>query len=124
VGTDCGTAQAETLSMPLHSTPFGLDFEPGRWPGSHAHSLFIAMHGSAGSWVGTGILEVPVDTSGAPTGTSSYFATGWGSDPDSPVEGRATDLAFAPDGRLFVIDDNSGDVWWIAPEDLPLPAGW
>ncbi|MBL8680811.1 MAG: hypothetical protein JNK05_16650 [Myxococcales bacterium] len=31
---------------------------------------------------------------------------------------RPADVAFAPDGRLFVADDQHGSVYWIAPDSL------
>jgi len=32
-------------------------------------------------------------------------------------------VAFAPDGRLFLGNDTSGDIIWIAPMSLPTGAG-
>jgi hypothetical protein len=44
------------------------------------------------------------------------FATGW--DDGHQDHGRPAPIAFAPDGRLFLGDDQQGAVLWIAPIDL------
>ncbi len=41
--------RAETNSFLIGDTPFGLDFEPGHWPGPLAGRAFVATHGAAGS---------------------------------------------------------------------------
>ena len=51
-----------------------------------------------------------------PTGEATMFIHGFG----KPV-GRATDVAFAPDGRMFVADDTSGKIYWVAPRTLAAP---
>lgn len=48
------------------------------------------------------------------------FAAGW--DDGTLSHGRATSIAFAPDGRLFIGNDWTGDVYWFAP--MNLPATW
>ena len=35
--------------------------------------------------------------------------------------GRATDAVFAPDGRLFIADDTTGKIYWVAPRTLAAP---
>jgi glucose/arabinose dehydrogenase len=47
------------------------------------------------------------------TGGMGDFATGW--DDGSRSHGRPAAVAFAPDGRLFVANDNDGNIFWIAP---------
>jgi glucose/arabinose dehydrogenase len=124
--TDCSGVSAETVSFLIGDTPFGLDFEPGHWPGAFQNSAFIATHGAAGSWTGARIVAVSMDPStGLPvpgsdnmtpdTGGMTDFATGW--DDGSLLHGRPAALAFSPDGRLFVANDNSGVIFWIAAMD-------
>ncbi|MEO6420742.1 MAG: hypothetical protein ABIP39_15125 [Polyangiaceae bacterium] len=113
----CAHLGTDVSVIPLHDTPFGMDFEQGSFPQPYAFGVFVALHGSFGGWKGTGISWLPTDpTTHKPTGTPAVFATGWGHGP--PMEGRATDVAFAPDGRLFVADDTAGRIFWIAPKTL------
>jgi glucose/arabinose dehydrogenase len=41
------------------------------------------------------------------------FMTGW--DDTTTSHGRPMDVTFAPDGRLFLANDVSGDIIWVAP---------
>jgi glucose/arabinose dehydrogenase len=34
---------------------------------------------------------------------------------------RPSDVAFAPDGRLFFADDEGGGVYWVTPSNLGRP---
>ena len=118
----CSTVAGETNSFLIGDTPFGLDFEPGKWSGAYAGHAFVATHGAAGSWTGARIVAIPMDaTTGLPmpsTNTSGTdvgmtdFATGW--DDSTLQHGRPASLAFHPDGRLFVGNDNNGVIFWIA----------
>jgi hypothetical protein len=47
----------------------------------------------------------------------SDFATGW--DDMTRAHGRPATVEFASDGRMFVGNDNNGDIFWVAPLDLP-----
>jgi glucose/arabinose dehydrogenase len=115
----CADVSTELASFPLSNTPFGFDFERGAFPEPYKHGVFFALHGAFGRpWTGTGIAWVKTDpATGRPTGTPSEFASGWASN----FLGRATDLAFAPDGRMFIIDDTLGRIFWIAPRTLNMP---
>ena len=116
----CGGLATEHVVVPLHDTPFGLDFETGKFGAPYTYGVFSALHGSVGDWKGTGISWAPTDAkTHAPTGTFEVFASGWGL--KGPLKGRATDVTFAPDGRLFVGDDMSGRIFWIAPRTLVRP---
>jgi glucose/arabinose dehydrogenase len=120
----CANISSELASIPLHDTPFGLDFETGRFPAPYTKTAFFGLHGSFGAWTGTAVSYMKIDpATGLPMGELTPFITGWASTPGGVV-GRAADLAFAPDGRLFVTDDASGGIWWVAPVDLALPEGW
>lgn len=113
----CGGLGTEHVVVPLHDTPFGLDFETGKFGAPYTYGVFSALHGSVGDWKGTGISWAATDPkTHAPTGTFEVFASGWGQ--KGPLKGRATDVTFAPDGRLFVTDDMSGRIFWIAPWTL------
>jgi hypothetical protein len=82
------------------------------------------MHGYFVSWIGARIVAIatdpktgwPVPSSEASAGPNlSDFATGW--DNNMNNHGRPTTLSFAPDGRLFIGDDTTGNIIWIAPID-------
>jgi glucose/arabinose dehydrogenase len=122
---DCSQIATEIDAFVIGHTPFDLDFEPGRWPEPWKHHVFVPLHGAYGTWEGASLVAIDFD---AMTGTvlpgsnlgnifqgaMSEFATGWGAQPN----GRPTAVAFAPDGRLFLANDNNGDIIWIAPLDL------
>ena len=115
----CHAIGTELAAINLHDTPFGLDFETGAFPAPYSYGVFIGMHGAVGSWTGTGVAWLSTDpVTHRPVGVPRMFATGWGQ--QAPVVGRAADVAFAPDGRLFVSDDQSGRIFWIAPKSLSM----
>ena len=116
-GVSCANVGRETTPIPLHDTPFGFDFDRGAFPAPYTHGLFSALHGVRTSFGGSGVVWIKADpVSLRPTGAASAFVTGFG----NPV-GRATDAVFAPDGRLFIGDDTSGKIYWVAPRTLAKP---
>ena len=122
---DCSAIATDEVSFLIGDTPFGLDFEPGKWPAPWTSAAFDTTHGAAGSWTGARLVAVQMDpTTGLPvpgsdvprgsdTGAMSDFATGW--DDSTFAHGRPAAVAFSPDGRLFVSNDNNGNIIWIAP---------
>jgi glucose/arabinose dehydrogenase len=126
----CATVGTSTIAIKLHDTPFGLDFDRGNFPPPYKNGLFIANHGQVGApWPGTQVVWYATDASGNPIPSPNPddaptpFVTGFGFGKGT-VNGRATDVTFSPDGRMFILDDTSSEVWWVAPEDLESPAGW
>lgn len=110
---NCATIGRELVAIKLHDTNFGLDFDRGGFPPPYRHALFVALHGVFTSFDGTGIVYLAADPKSLrPTTEPKLFAKGFA------PNGRATDVVFAPDGRLFVADDTSGKVYWIAPRTL------
>ncbi len=69
----------------------------------------------------TGLPEPASELSGstAPLDNMLDFATGW--DTGMQNHGRPAAIAFAPDGRMFVGDDWSGVIVWMAPAGLMPP---
>jgi glucose/arabinose dehydrogenase len=117
-GSDCSTVRREIAAVPLHDTPFGMDFDRGTFPEPYRHGLFMAIHGVVTSFGSTGVLWLATDPKSLrPTGEPKVFIRGAGR-----PNGRATDLVFAPDGRMFIADDTSGKIFWIAPRTLASPA--
>jgi glucose/arabinose dehydrogenase len=125
---DCSGVAQDTDSFVIGHTPFGLDFEGGKWPAPWADRLFVTLHGDAGSWTGARIVAIALDSSGMPLPATELdsggdnadnmleFATGW--DDNTRSHGRPAPVAFAPDGRMFLGDDQRGAVIWIAPVGL------
>ncbi len=124
---DCSTVASETNSFLIGDTPFDLDFEIGIWPAPWNNRVYVPLHGVFGSWQGARVVAIgldPVtgqllpgsDLDGAPSGALSDFATGW--DDGTLSHGRPAAVAFAADGRLFLGNDNTGDIVWIAPLGL------
>ena len=124
---DCSHVPQEIDSFYIGHTPFDLDFETGKWPAPWTHRAFVPLHGIYGSWRGarlvgidfdvmTGMVLPGSDLSGMSAGAMRDFATGW--DDGSRLHGRPANVAFAPDGRLFLGNDNTGHIIWIAPFGL------
>ncbi len=125
---DCSGIAPSDDSFLIGDTPFGLDFESGLWPGMWAGRVFIANHGAAGTWSGARVVAIAMDPAtglplpgtnfmgGLDMGAMVDFATGW--DDGHLTHGRPTALSFSPDGRLFLSNDSTGDIVWIAPSTL------
>ncbi|MBX3191065.1 MAG: hypothetical protein KF819_28975 [Labilithrix sp.] len=114
---NCSGVGDELAAIPLHDTPFGLDFDRGAFPEPYRHGLFVALHGVITSFGGSGVVWLKTDpVSLRPVGPAQIFVHGFG----KPT-GRATDAVFAPDGRLFVADDTTGKIYWVAPRTLAAP---
>jgi glucose/arabinose dehydrogenase len=130
---DCSGVTPDTVSFTIGHTPFGIDFETGKWPAPWTHRAFVVLHGVVGSWEGARVVGVALDpTTGnllpaseldpdaGPSTNLLDLATGW-YDEDLSVStghGRPTAIAFAPDGRAFIGDDWNGLIAWIAPVGL------
>ena len=123
----CADVAPDADTFLIGDTPFGIEFEQGRWPAPWKKEAFIAMHGAAGGdgrpWAGARIVAIAMDPTtglplpstdalGADIGAMTDFATGW--DDGTLEHGRPTAIAFSDDGRLFVGDDQKGVIFWIA----------
>ncbi len=126
---DCSGVAPETDSFIIGHTPFGLDFETGKWPAPWADRVYVTLHGVAGTWTGARVVAIALDPStglplpatelgsGGPNPDSMLeFASGW--DDGMHDHGRPAPVSFAPDGRMFLGDDNKGVIVWIAPVGL------
>jgi glucose/arabinose dehydrogenase len=125
---DCSGVATESDGFVIGHTPFGVDFETGRWPSPWTGRAFVTLHGDVGTWSGARVVAVALDAAGMPLPASEIeggpgdpanmleFATGW--DDGRQDHGRPAPVAFAPDGRMFLGNDNDGAVVWIAPVDL------
>ena len=109
----CASAKAPLLSFPGHWGPMALAFYTAEAFGSkYQGGLFVAFRGS---WnreplpqAGYRVSFVPF-ANGKPRGEYSTFATGAG----GPTELRATGVAVAPDGSLYISADQNGKIWKV-----------
>ena len=116
-GYDCGRVALSVQTYPLNDTPFGFDWAPSSWPAPYGGAFFVGLHGVVGTWTNTGVQWAPTDpATHRPTRPTEFFARGWGR--GAPIQGRVTDLVFAPDGRMFLSDDQDGGIYWVAPVTL------
>jgi glucose/arabinose dehydrogenase len=109
----CPAAGNPLLSFPGHWAPMALAFYPGDQFGpSYKGGLFVAFHGS---WnraplpqEGYRVVFVPL-VNGKPSGQYSTFAT----DRAGPTSLRASGVAVAPDGSLYISADQNGKIWRV-----------
>jgi len=124
---DCSGVATEGGAFIVGHTPFDLDFETGKWPAPWNHRVYVPLHGVFGTWEGARLITIGMDPAtgeiiagselqGEESGSFSVFASGW--DDGTRTHGRPANVAFAPDGRLFLGNDNNGDIIWIAPLEL------
>jgi len=131
-GVNCSQVVPEDASFIIGDTPFAFDFEGGKWADAYKGNAFVPLHGTAGGWLGARVVMITIDpdtgmpmnatdvAGGKSMGGMSDFATGW--DTGKNDHGRPAAATFSDDGRLFIGNDNNGDIFWIAPLDLPRPA--
>jgi len=108
----CAGAKDPALAFPGHWAPLALAFYPGDAFGQPYQSgLFIAFHGS---WnraplpqAGYRVSFVPFEQ-GKPTAKPQIFATG-----RTPTGLRASGLAVAPDGSLYISADGNRKIWKV-----------
>ena len=106
------------LLLQPHSAAMDAEFYDGdMFPEEYKGGAFIAMKGSWNRTQPTGykVVFAPFEND-EPTGTYINFMTGfWVSGDDkAEVWGRPADVALAPDGALFVVDDTGGTIWRVA----------
>ncbi len=124
---DCSGVAQESAGFIIGHTPFGIAFETGLWPAPWNGRAYVTLHGDVGTYEGARVVGIAIDPNGMPLPSSELqadvdpnnmleFATGW--DDGRQDHGRPAPIEFAADGRMFVGDDQSGAVIWIAPVNL------
>jgi glucose/arabinose dehydrogenase len=109
----CSSAANPILAFPGHWAPMALAFYNSDALGpKYKGGLFVAFHGS---WnraplpqEGYRVVFVPF-ASGRPSGEYSTFATEKG----GPTSLRASGVAVAPDGSLYISADQNGKIWRV-----------
>jgi glucose/arabinose dehydrogenase len=112
----CAGAKNPLISFPGHWGPMALAFYPGDQFGpTYKGGLFIAFHGS---WnraplpqEGYRVVFVPL-VKGSPTGQYFTFAT----DKSGPTSLRASGVAVAADGSLYIAADQNGKIWRVTKQ--------
>ena len=99
-----------------HSAPLGMAFATGtQFPPEYRESAFVSLHGSWNHSTGVGfkVIRVPV-VNGQPQPPED-FITGWFTGGRAPADawGRPVDVKTAPDGALFISDDEAGAVYRV-----------
>jgi glucose/arabinose dehydrogenase len=110
----CNSAKDPVLAFPGHWAPMAVAFYQGNAFGpSYKDGLFVAFHGS---WnraplpqEGYRVVFVPF-ANGKPAGQYSTFAT----DKSGPTSLRASGVAVAPDGSLYISADQNGKIWKVS----------
>ena len=108
----CADRAKPVIAFPGHWAPMALAFYPDTAFGTrYRGGAFLAFHGS---WnrepmpqAGYRVAFIPF-RAGAPEGGYETFVTG-----ESATALRASGVAVAPDGSLFVSDDHAGTIWKV-----------
>jgi glucose/arabinose dehydrogenase len=121
---DCATKKAPEAYFPAHWAPDGLMFYTGsQFPARYKGGAFIAFHGSwnraPAPQQGYNVVFVPF-SGGKPADPAKYeiFADGFvggpvGPDANDKAAHRPTGLAQAPDGAIYIADDQGGRIWKV-----------
>ena len=113
----CDGKEKSIVQFPGHLAPNALLFYTGtKFPEKYRNGAFIAFHGS---WnrapepqAGFFVAFVPFKN-GMPSGEWEIFANGFAGSNINRAQYRPCGLAQAPDGSLYVSEDNNGTVWKI-----------
>jgi glucose/arabinose dehydrogenase len=110
----CAKAKDPVIAFPGHWAPLALAFVTGNALGAkYDGGLFIAFHGS---WnraplpqAGYRVVFAPL-VDGRSTGAYETFVTGAG----GPTSLRASGVAMAKDGAVYISADNEEKIWRVA----------
>jgi glucose/arabinose dehydrogenase len=115
----CRQKRGPIAAYPAHWAPMGLAFYTGSaFPEEYRGGAFIAFHGS---WnrapepqEGYNVVFQPF-VGGKPSGEYEVFADGFAGARKQPglADHRPAGVAVAPDGSLFITDDQGGTVWRV-----------
>ena len=112
----CASAKNPLIAFPGHWAPMAIAYYPGDQFGErYQGGLFIAFHGS---WnraplpqAGYRVSFLPF-AQGQPAGEYFTFAT----DKSGPTALRASGVAVAPDGSLYISADQNGKIWKVTKQ--------
>jgi glucose/arabinose dehydrogenase len=110
----CSDFVAPVQKMGPHVAPLGLKFYTGSmFPAAYKNQLFIARHGSWNRKQKIGYDLSLVKLNGNKSAGHEAFASGWLDEKEQKSWGRPVDVLVAPDGALFVSDDQAGVIYRI-----------
>jgi len=108
----CAGTVPPALGIQAHSAPLGMAFYTGdQFPAEYQGDLFVALHGSWNRSERTGYNLIRVRVRDGRPVSYEDFASGWLS--GGRVSGRPVDATMAPDGSLFLSDDEGGRIYRI-----------
>jgi glucose/arabinose dehydrogenase len=120
--TRCADKKAPLAIFPAHWAPLDLLFYRGsNFPERYRNGVFITFHGSwnrmKGMQAGGKIIFQPM-ADGRPSGPFEIFADEFAGVPPEEInpakaKHRPVGLAVAPDGSMFVADDDGGRIYRI-----------
>lgn len=111
----CKTTVPPALPMQAHSAPLGLDFyfpKAQMFPADFKGDAFVGFHGSWNSHPATGYKVVRVRVKDGRPASYEDFVTGWQTGSES-YWGRPVDPVVAPDGSLFITDDEANVIYRV-----------
>lgn len=119
-GFTCADAVPALFTDVAHSAPLGMTLGSGQlFPTAYRDDVFVAYHGSWNTTTANARdckVERIVVQNGVPV-SSETFANGWraagGVCGDSSGYGRPADVAFGPDGAMFISDDAGGRIYRV-----------
>jgi glucose/arabinose dehydrogenase len=116
----CDGKSKPIYAFPGHWGPNGLMFYTGKqFPAKYQHGAFIAFHGSWNraprTQEGYFVVFLPFKN-GLPSGDYEIFADGFAGSNKTPQGAtyRPCGLAQAPDGSLYICDDQKGRIWKVS----------
>jgi glucose/arabinose dehydrogenase len=131
-GHNCAGVAVARVALPAYSTPIGAAFYPqsprGRYafPSRYAGGAFVTLHGSwhGPPFVAPQVVFVAMHADSPLVAVSwsdpnkqwSEFVAGYQAGGSSQRIGRPTGIAVAPEGDLFVADDDTGAIYRIRPK--------
>ncbi len=115
----CAQKQAPVAAFPGHWAPNDmLIYQGGQFPSAYKDGAFIAFHGSwnraPAPQGGYNVVFQPL-SGGKASGPFVVFADGFAGAVKEPggAAHRPTGLAVAPDGALYIADDQAGRIWRV-----------
>lgn len=122
----CEQTESPVFEIAAHSAPLGLAFiNSNQFPRQWQGDLLVAYHGSWNRSTPIGYKVVRLDVEGEKILGEYDFITGFlpdevsGSLGPTQARGRPVDLAFGPNGDLYISDDKAGVIYRLTAKVAP-----